>query len=112
MAVNRRAAMRRENRERQKVHESALKAQRKGDHLSKHLMAECFSRGRDEGLELACGIIFLALHEHFGFGQKRLMKLMDCIGKESLKMDEDATKFNVEWYIKQLREKCNISIER
>lgn len=63
-------------------------------------------------MELACGIIFLALHEYYGFGTKRIMRLMECVGKESLKMDEVATKFNVDWYINQLREKCNVIIER
>lgn len=112
MAKNKRAAMRRELKERQKMTELASRERKNGNELSENIMAECYVRGKDEGMELACGIIFLALHEYYGFGTKRIMRLMECVGKESLKMDEAATKFNVDWYINQLREKCNITISR
>lgn len=106
MARNKRAAIRREKREQEKI----MKRAESG--LTKDLMAKSFLLGKNEGLEMACGIIFLALHEEFGFGNKRIMKLMDKISEESLKMDEEPTKFNVDWYINQLRDKCNIKIER
>ena len=106
MARNKRAAIRREKREQEKI----MKRAESG--LTKDLMAKSFLLGKNEGLEMACGIIFLALHEEFGFGNKRLLKLMDKISEESLKMDEEPTKFNVDWYINQLRDKCNIKIER
>ena len=63
-------------------------------------------------MELAAGIIFLALHEHFGFGTKRIQKLMKCISDESIKMDEEPTKFNVDWYINQLEEVLNVKFEQ
>lgn len=104
MAVNKRAAMRREAKERAKL--------MSGKPTQEKLMARAYVAGKNEGLELATGIIFLALHEKFDFGQKRLEKLIKCISDESLKMDEDATKFNVDYYIKQVQEKCGISIFR
>lgn len=76
------------------------------------LMKKAFVAGKNEGLDLAVGIIFLALHEYYGFGNKRLMKLTDYISVESRKMDEMPTQFNVNWYIQQLHEKCDIRIER
>lgn len=105
MEYNRRAAIRRE----QKRNDKIMKA--KSD-LPEVLMKKSYLAGKNEGLELAVGIIFLALHEHYNFGTKRLLKLMDCISVESRKMDEMPTQFNVNWYIQQLHEKCDIKIER
>lgn len=104
MAANKRAAMRREKREREKLMNTK--------DTTANLMAKSFLAGKSEGMELACGLIFLALHEYYGFWNRRIMKLMDYISKESLKMDELPTKFNVDWYIQQLNEKCNLRFER
>lgn len=54
--------------------------------------------------------MFLALCEEFGFGNKRINRLIERISDESLKMDEDPTKFNVDWYIDKVREKCGVRI--
>lgn len=66
--------------------------------------------GKNEGFELATGIMFLALCEEFGFGNKRINRLIERISDESVKMDEDPTKFNVDWYIDKVREKCGVRI--
>lgn len=102
MATNKRAAMRREKREREKLF--------KGSDTQTKLLARSFLAGKNEGMTLATGIIFLALCEEFGFGEKRIERLIGRISKESMKMDEDATKFNVDWYIKKVEEKCGINI--
>ena len=54
--------------------------------------------------------MFLALCEEFGFGNKRINRLIERISDESVKMDEDTTKFNVDWYIDKVREKCGVRI--
>ncbi len=105
MQVNKRAAIRREQKQMEKL-------MNRKENTEEVLMAKAFALGKKEGLELAVGIIFLALHEYYGFGEKRLMKLLDCISIESRKMDEAPTQFNVEWYIRQLSQKCNIKFER
>lgn len=104
MAKNRRAVMRREMREREKIMNNKSNA-------TKVLMEKSFLAGRTEGMELASAIIFLALHEDFNFGKKRIMKLMDSISRESLKMDEPATKFNVDWYRQQMNKKFDLKFE-
>ncbi len=94
--------MRREQKAREKLMKGAVTTEK--------LMARAYLAGKNEGLELATAIIFLALHENNGFGHKRLTELADVIGTESLKMDEDAIKFNVDYYIHMLHEKVGISI--
>jgi hypothetical protein len=76
------------------------------------LMQRYYKYGHDRGMELAAGIIFLALHEHFGFGTKRIQTLMKCISDESIKMDEEPTKFNVNWYIQQLNDVLDIQFQQ
>lgn len=76
------------------------------------LMQRYYKYGHDRGMELAAGIIFLALHEHFGFGTKRIQTLMKCISDESIKMDEEPTKFNVDWYIQQLNDVLDIQFQQ
>lgn len=104
MAVNRRAAMRREQKQMDKLNK--LKP------TTEVLMKKSFMNGKVYGMELATGIIFLALCEEFGFGKKRIERLIDRISKESMKMDEEPTKFNVDWYIQQVNEKTDINIGR
>lgn len=102
MAVNKRAVMRREQRQLDKLNSKKP--------TTKVLMEKAFLRGQNYGLELASGIIFLALCEEYGFGRKRIERLIDRIQKESMKMDEDATKFNVEWYINMVNQKLGANI--
>lgn len=102
MAVNKRAAMRREQRLQEKL--------TSGKPTTEKLMAKAFIAGKNEGMELATGIIFLSLCEEFGFGGKRIERLIDRISKESMKMDELPTQFNVDWYIQKVHEKCGVRI--
>ena len=85
--------MRREKRVREKLTQ--------GKQTDQKLMARAFIAGKNEGFETASGIIFLALCEEFGFGAKRIERLMNRISNESLKMD---------YYIQRLHEKCGIEI--
>ena len=94
MAVNKRAAMRREKRVQEKL--------TGGKPTQTKLMARAYITGKNEGFELAT--------EEFGFGNKRINRLIERISDESVKMDEDPTKFNVDWYIDKVREKCGVRI--
>lgn len=120
MARNKRAAIRREQKEHDKNKLSMNEKQwfikqtesGIGKSAFEKLMQRYYKYGHDRGMELAAGIIFLALHEHFGFGTKRIQTLMKCISDESIKMDEEATKFNVNWYIQQLNDVLDIQFQQ
>lgn len=105
MEYNKRASIRRQKKENSKI----MNAKGKSEEV---LMRKAFLAGKNEGMELAVGIIFLALHEHYNFGTKRLMRLMEHVSTESRKMNELPTQFNVDWYIKELYKKCDIKLER
>lgn len=120
MARNKRAAIRREKKEHDKNKLSMNEKQwfikqtesGIGKSAFEKLMQRYYKYGHDRGMELAAGIIFLALHEHFGFGTKRIQTLMKCISDESIKMDEEPTKFNVNWYIQQLNDVLDIQSQQ
>lgn len=120
MARNKRAAIRREKKEHDKNKLSMNEKQwfikqtesGIGKSAFEKLMQRYYKYGHDRGMELAAGIIFLALHEHFGFGTKRIQTLMKCISDESIKMDEEPTKFNVNWYIQQLNDVLDIQFQQ
>lgn len=120
MARNKRAAIRREQKEHDKNKLSMNEKQwfinqtesGIGKNAFEKLMQRYYKYGHDRGMELAAGIIFLALHEHFGFGTKRIQTLMKCISDESIKMDEEPTKFNVDWYIQQLNDVLDIQFQQ
>lgn len=120
MARNKRAAIRREQKEHDKNKLSMNEKQwfikqtesGIGKSAFEKLMQRYYKYGHDRGMELAAGIIFLALHEHFGFGTKRIQALMKCISDESIKMDEEPTKFNVNWYIQQLNDVLDIQFQQ
>lgn len=120
MARNKRAAIRREQKEHEKNKLSMNEKQwfikqtesEIGKSAFEKLMQRYYKYGHDRGMELAAGIIFLALHEHFGFGTKRIQTLMKCISDESIKMDEEPTKFNVDWYIRQLNDVLDIQFQQ
>lgn len=120
MARNKRAAIRREQKEHGKNKLSMNEKQwfikqtesGIGKSAFEKLMQRYYKYGHDRGMELAAGIIFLALHEHFGFGTKRIQTLMKCISDESIKMDEEPTKFNVDWYIQQLNDVLDIQFQQ
>lgn len=119
MAHNKRAAMRREAREQKKTklnsleHEWLARATVHpvgGKALDKMAM-KYYKFGLSNGMSTSSCIIFLALHEYFGFGEKRINTLMKCVAKESMKMDEAPTEFNVDFYQKKLEEVMDISLE-
>lgn len=120
MARNKRAAIRREQKEHDKNKLSMNEKQwfikqtesGIGKSAFEKLMQRYYKYGHDRGMELAAGIIFLALHEHFGFGTKRIQTLMKCISDEFIKMDEEPTKFNVNWYIQQLNDVLDIQSQQ
>lgn len=120
MARNKRAAIRREQKEHDKNKLSMNEKQwfikqtesGIGKSAFEKLMQRYYKYGHDREMELAAGIIFLALHEHFGFGTKRIQTLMKCISDESIKMDEEPTKFNVNWYIQQLNDVLDIQFQQ
>lgn len=120
MSTNRRAAMRREQKERDKLKLSEQErlwiARGFNDPVGKRALEKSHKRyydaGRSEGMQTATGIIFLALHEYFGFGSRRFEKLMDCIAKESIKMDEMPTAFNVDYYIRELNKVMKMHFEK
>lgn len=120
MARNKRAAIRREQKEHDKNKLSMNEKQwfikqtesGIGKSAFEKLMQRYYKYGHDRGMELAAGIIFLALHEHFGFGTKRIQTLMKYISDESIKMDEEPTKFNVDWYIQQLNDVLDIQFQQ
>lgn len=120
MARNKRAAIRREQKEHDKNKLSMNEKQwfikqtesGIGKSAFEKLMQRYYKYGHDRGMELAAGIIFLALHEHFGFGTKRIQTLMKRISDESIKMDEEPTKFNVDWYIQQLNDVLDIQFQQ
>jgi hypothetical protein len=120
MSRNKRAAIRREQKEHDKNKLSMNEKQwfikqtesGIGKSAFEKLMQRYYKYGHDRGMELAAGIIFLALHEHFGFGTKRIQTLMKCISDESIKMDEEPTKFNVNWYIQQLNDVLDIQFQQ
>ena len=120
MARNKRADIRREQKEHDKNKLSMNEKQwfikqtesGIGKSAFEKLMQRYYKYGHDRGMELAAGIIFLALHEHFGFGTKRIQTLMKCISDESIKMDEEPTKFNVDWYIQQLNDVLDIQFRQ
>ena len=120
MARNKRADIRREQKEHDKNKLSMNEKQwfikqtesGIGKSAFEKLMQRYYKYGHDRGIELAAGIIFLALHEHFGFGTKRIQTLMKCISDESIKMDEEPTKFNVDWYIQQLNDVLDIQFRQ
>lgn len=120
MARNKRAAIRREQKEHDKnklsMNEKQWFIKQTASGIGKSafekLMQRYYKYGHDRGMELAVGIIFLALHEHFGFGTKRIQTLMKYISDESIKMDEEPTKFNVDWYIQQLNDVLDIQFQQ
>ena len=120
MARNKRAAIRREQKEHDKnklsMNEKQWFIKQTASGIGKSafekLMQRYYKYGHDRGMELAAGIIFLALHEHFGFGTKRIQTLMKCVSDESIKMDEEPTKFNVDWYIQQLNDVLDIQFQQ
>ena len=90
-----RAAIRRERKERRKAEH------RKAPDGEARRAAE---QGRMDGRTLAACIIINVLYDQFGFRDKRLMRMVKQINQEALKFDQEATRFNLEFYAGRLQE--------
>lgn len=62
-------------------------------------------QGRIDGRTLAACIIINILYDRFGFRDKRLMRMVEQINRETLKFDQEATRFNLEFYADRLGER-------
>lgn len=107
---DKRAAMRRENKVREKNHKKALK----GD--TRAIANELYVKGYDHGMTVATSIIFMALNELYGFthlksGKGRLDKLIEKIREESVNMTQEPTKFTCEYYVRLVRENLELDFE-
>ena len=91
-----RAAIRRERKERRKAEN------RKAPDGEARRAAE---QGRIDGRTLAACIIINVLYDQFGFRDKRLMRMVERINREALKFDQEATRFNLEFYAGRLQER-------
>lgn len=91
-----RAAIRRERKERRKAEH------RKAPDGEARRAAE---QGRMDGRTLAACIIINVLYDQFGFRDKRLMRMVKQINQEALKFDQEATRFNLEFYAGRLQER-------
>ena len=91
-----RAAIRRERKERRKAEH------RKAPDGEARRAAE---QGRMDGRTLAACIIINVLYDQFGFRDKRLMRMVEQINREALKFDQEATRFNLEFYAGKLQDR-------
>lgn len=91
-----RAAIRRERKERRKAEH------RKAPDGEARRAAE---QGRIDGRTLAACIIINVLYDQFGFRDKRLMRMVEQINREALKFDQEATRFNLEFYAGKLQDR-------
>lgn len=91
-----RAAIRRERKERRKAEN------RKAPDGEYRRAAQ---QGRIDGRTLAACIIINILYDRFGFRDKRLMRMVEQINREALKFDQEATRFNLEFYADRLGER-------
>lgn len=77
------------------------------------VMKRAWLAGKQEGMELATSIILVGLHDHWGFGERRMRKLFEYILSNSNKYETGdlPTRLNVDYYRQSLRESCKIFLE-
>ena len=85
--------------------------------LANKAITEIKNEARTEGMMIATSIMFIALKDKWGFsstpnGKGRLDQLIDILGEEFDKMDQDATQFCFEYYVKILEERTGIKISK
>ena len=95
----RRAAMRREKREREK----ALKSRSPDGEL-----ARAKEQGKIDGRTLSVLITSLYLHSDFGWGAKKIIGLIEKGNAEAVRFDNDGVRFTFEFYAKKIGEKLNV----
>lgn len=94
----RRAAIRRERAQRAKAQKSKT---------IEGKLERIRAKGINDGRNIAASVILEVLHDKYKFSEKKAYELLDCVGKESTKFDQEGTKFVVEFYAKKLWEKIN-----
>jgi hypothetical protein len=90
-----RAAMRREKREREK-------AEKKKDDIERRAV-----KGRDDGREIAFFSAVNALHDHFDFGRKRISKLMEMCRKESARFSYQGVNYVFNFYAEKINDRLD-----
>ena len=94
----RRAAIRRERKERAKAEKCKS---------PQGVMKRAMEQGRLDGRTVAVSIVLVTLKQKYCFGEGRMMKFINFINRESLNFDQEATMFNLEYYVKRLKDKIN-----
>ena len=110
MGSFRRAAIRREQKERSHIKERMDKG-----YLDAYIK-KAYTKGHDEGMVVATAIILMALNEEYGWvstpnSKGRLDKVIDRIKEESINIQREPTRFKCDYYIKLLAEKTGIKME-
>ena len=67
-----------------------------------------YTDGLNDGITVATALMFVALHDKYGFsslksGKGKLDQIVDELASEYAKMEEDATQLNVQHYIDMLK---------
>lgn len=104
---NKRAAIRREQKIRDKMNKQASKGN------AEAVTKQIFAKGYEQGMAVGLSIIFMSLNELYGFtytgnGRGRLDKLIEKIRDESSKMSTAPTKFTCEYYLRMLKEQTGL----
>lgn len=94
----RRAAIRRERAQRAKAEKNKTPEGK---------LERARNRGIIDGRVIASSVILELLHDRYGFSCKKAQELLDHVGKESTKCDQDGTRFVMEFYSGKLSEKIN-----
>ena len=98
---NKRAAIRRELKLRDKINHKA----ENGDYEA--IAAKLFAKGYDHGITVGTAVIFMALNSLYGFchtknGKGKLDKLIEEIRVQSANMQHEPNKFTCEYYVRML----------
>lgn len=107
---NKRAAIRREQKLRNKINNKAQTGNIEA------VITKAFTQGYDKGVTVGTAIIFMALNELYGFshmesGKGRLDKLIEKISEEFVNMAQEPTRFTCDYYVRMLQEQTGIIVE-
>ena len=95
---SRRAAIRRERKQREKAMKS---------HSPVGELARATEQGKIDGRALSVFITSLYLHSDFGWGAKKIIGLIEKCNAEAVRFDNDGVMFTFEFYAKKIGEKLN-----
>lgn len=94
----RRAAIRRERAQRAKAEKNKTPQGK----------LECArNKGILDGRAIAASVILEVLHDKYKFSNAKVQKLLECVGKEAVKFDQEGTRFVLEHYADKLSKKIN-----